>query len=98
MSNLVKNWEERFSHDVAHIFQHQLKQMIGIFGGGTIGFIGYCVYSGNEKFYREYVMPVIKLVDPETTHNLAVTMAKYRLVPKQKKPDPPILVSALVGN
>ena len=69
--------------------------MVGILGGGTLGFVGFCVYSGNEKFYREVVMPWIRLVDPETTHNFAVMMAKYRLVPKQKKPDPPILVIIL---
>ena len=41
-------------------------------------------------------MPCLRLLDPETTHNLAVIMAKYRLVPKQKKPDPPSLVSILL--
>ena len=76
-------------------FQQQLKQAIGVVIGGTGLFAAVSVYEGNEKFYRQFVMPSIRFLDPETTHNLAVFMAKYRLTPKQKMPDPPCLVNQI---
>lgn len=77
---------------------HQLKQAVGLLTGGTLTFVGHCIYSGNEKFYQDFVMPWIRVIDPETTHNIAVMLAKYRFVPKQKKPDPPILHTSLWGK
>lgn len=77
---------------------HQLKQAIIVISAGTVGFGAYSVYEGNEKFYRNVIMPRMRLIDPETTHNLAVWLAKYRLVPKAKKPDPPILHTNLWGK
>jgi len=56
-------------------------------------FAGIQVYQGNERFYRDYVMPCLKVMDPERAHNFAIFIAKNNLVPKQKQPDPPSLVS-----
>lgn len=66
--------------------------------GAFLTFAGYSIYEGNEKFYREYVMPFThKFFDAETAHRLGVLAAKYNIVPrKQKTPDSPILVSVLV--
>lgn len=73
------------------VFMKQLKEMVLICGSGITLFAGYSIYEGNEKFYRQFVMPTVRLLDPETTHNLALFMAKNKLVPRLKKPDPPSL-------
>lgn len=73
------------------VFMKQLKEMVLICGSGITLFAGYSIYEGNEKFYRQFVMPTVRLLDPETTHNLALFMAKNKLVPRPKKPDPPSL-------
>ncbi|CAG0910844.1 unnamed protein product, partial [Cyprideis torosa] len=40
----------------------------------------------DEKFYRNFLLPCLRFVDPETAHSLAVKAAEYRLVPKLPKP------------
>ena len=70
--------------------------MILICGSGITLFTGYSMYEGNEKFYRQFVMPTVRILDPETTHNLALFMAKNKLVPRPRKPDPPSLVSIYI--
>ncbi|XP_011143742.2 uncharacterized protein LOC105185731 isoform X2 [Harpegnathos saltator] len=47
--------------------------------------------SGNEKFYRDIIIPLVQLVDPEIAHNLAVTVLKWGLVPQQKMKDSNLL-------
>jgi len=67
--------------------------MAVICGCGTALFAGSQVYKGNEKFYKEYLMPCLsRCLEPETAHNLAIFVAKNNLVPKQKYADPPSLV------
>ncbi|KAL4234925.1 hypothetical protein ACF0H5_006566 [Mactra antiquata] len=75
------------------LFMKQLKEMVIICGSGMALFGGYSVYTGNEKFYREFLMPKLRFLDPETVHNVAIFMVKNKLVPKQAKPDPPSLCS-----
>lgn len=38
-------------------------------------------------------MPIIHLLPPETSHNLAVIASKYKLIPSSKYKDDEILVS-----
>ncbi|XP_063439930.1 dihydroorotate dehydrogenase (quinone), mitochondrial-like isoform X2 [Mytilus trossulus] len=56
-------------------------------------FAGHQIYKGNEKFYKEYVMPFFQLFDAETSHKMAVKAAKYKLVPKSKITPHPVLAS-----
>ncbi|KAI1701099.1 dihydroorotate dehydrogenase domain-containing protein [Ditylenchus destructor] len=52
-----------------------------ILTGGTTLFAAAELYSLNEKFYEEQVMPLIhRFVDPEKSHRWAVKMAKYGLL------------------
>lgn len=60
---------------------------------GLATFAGINIFNGNEKFYNEFVMPVIHNLDPERAHRLAVLAAKYRLLPKSRVPDNELLVS-----
>lgn len=78
----------------------RLKDIAIIVPGAFLTFAGYSIYEGNEKFYREYVMPFThKFFDAETAHRLGVLAAKYRIVPrKQKTPDSPILSSVVFGR
>ncbi|XP_062621465.1 dihydroorotate dehydrogenase (quinone), mitochondrial-like isoform X2 [Saccostrea cucullata] len=82
------------------LFQKRLKDMAVIVSGAAITFAGYSIYEGNEKFYREILMPLThKCFDAETAHRLGVLAAKYNIVPrKQKKPDSPILSSVVFGR
>lgn len=78
----------------------RLKDIAIIVPGAFLTFAGYSIYEGNEKFYREYVMPFThKFFDAETAHRLGVLAAKYNIVPrKQKTPDSPILSSVVFGR
>ena len=60
--------------------------------GGGACFSGINMWNGNEKFYNDYIMPLIKHVDPERSHRLAVLVMKYCLIRKEQEPDPPTLV------
>lgn len=73
--------------------QKQLKDLVLILSTGSSLFVGMSIYEGNERFYRDYIMPCVRCLDPERAHNFAIFLAKNNLVPSQKKPDPPILVS-----
>ena len=61
-----------------------------------MGFFGISLMKGDEKFYRQIVMPTVhRLFDAENAHLLAIKLAKYGIVPPffgQNKPDDEILV------
>ena len=63
-----------------------------IIGGGTLA-AGYMFVTGNEKFYRQCVMPTVRLLDAEAAHVYAVKLAKYGIVPLVNDEDKPSLVS-----
>ena len=64
---------------------------------GAFGFFGISLAKGDEKFYREIVMPTMhRLFDAESAHVLAIKLTKYGFVPPffgQNKNDDNILVS-----
>ena len=46
-------------------------------------FKGICYFNGNEKFYSQFLMPIVhRTIDAESAHRLAIKVAKYDLVPK----------------
>lgn len=69
-----------------------MRQAAVILNGGVLIFAGVNIYRGNEKFYDEIAMPLIRLLDAETAHNLSVKIARHKLVPKPQFADPPSLV------
>ncbi len=73
--------------------QKQLTALATISLGGTTTFASLCIWNGNENFYRDYVMPFTRRLDPETSHQLAVFTMKHCLIKKQQNPDPESLVS-----
>lgn len=60
--------------------------------GGYCTYAGISIYKGEEKFYRNYVMPLVHMLDPETAHNLAISVTKFGLFSKNKFKDPQLLV------
>ncbi|XP_011309683.1 dihydroorotate dehydrogenase (quinone), mitochondrial [Fopius arisanus] len=75
----------------------KIKSFIKVTISGATLFTGLSVYQGNEKFYDQIVMPLVRLVDPELAHNLAVTAVKYRFSPSQNISDPSTLKTSLWG-
>lgn len=63
--------------------------------GGFATFAGVSIIKGDEKFYGQFVMPIIHNLDPERAHRWAVLAGKYRLFPKSHVQDTELLVSFL---
>jgi hypothetical protein len=70
--------------------------MILVGAGGSLVFGGIGVWSGNEKFYQQFLNPFFAKMDPETSHRAAIYVAKYHLIKNHNHSDPDILVSHLV--
>lgn len=66
----------------------KLKSLITVSTAATALFGGICIYQGNEKFYKNIVVPLVQRVDPEIAHSIAVYALKWRLLPKEKSEDP----------
>ncbi|XP_077300643.1 dihydroorotate dehydrogenase 2 [Arctopsyche grandis] len=66
--------------------------------GGALAYGGLSIYNNNEKFYGDVLMPLIRYIDPETSHNLAVKALKYELIPKSKYVDDPVLKTSFFGK
>ncbi|XP_014235921.1 dihydroorotate dehydrogenase (quinone), mitochondrial [Trichogramma pretiosum] len=75
----------------------KIKSLLGVTGSATALFVGISLYQGNEKFYDQFAMPFMRLVDPEIAHRLAINTAKFGLSPTQNNADPPILRTSLWG-
>lgn len=79
-------------------FMKKMKSLTIIAAGGSIMFTAISLYSGDSKFYSNIAMPLLhKIMDPETAHRLAVTTAKYGIVPKSNNNDNKILQTSLWG-
>jgi len=59
---------------------------------GTVAFGGIGVWSGNEKFYEQFLSPLLQRVDPEVSHRAAVVATKMHIIRPSNFPDPPSLV------
>ena len=67
----------------------------GLLVAGSLG-TGAVVYgtvTGHEKFYRSVLMPAVRLIDPEQAHVLAVKLAAWGMLPKDRSFPDKILVS-----
>uniref|UniRef100_A0ABM0MPX8 Dihydroorotate dehydrogenase (Quinone), mitochondrial-like n=1 Tax=Saccoglossus kowalevskii TaxID=10224 RepID=A0ABM0MPX8_SACKO len=59
-------------------------------------FAGICTYAGQERFYREILMPTVRTVmDADRAHVFAVKMAACGLVPRNNYTDPSLLSTKL---
>ncbi|XP_055544246.1 dihydroorotate dehydrogenase (quinone), mitochondrial [Wyeomyia smithii] len=63
-------------------------------GAAVFGFT--CLCKGNEKFYENIFMPIVRLIPPETAHHLAVFGLKLGLL-RPDYSDPDILRTRLMN-
>nr|CAD7590299.1 unnamed protein product [Timema genevievae] len=73
--------------DRSTLGHYKIKSMLYV----TSSAVGLCsalsIYRENERFYDGVLMPLMQVLDPETSHNLAITVSKYGLFPKSKYKD-----------
>lgn len=79
-------------------FKKRLKSALQLIIGGHVVTAGFATFWGNEKWYRDYLMPAMQLLGPERAHWFAVKVAKYGLVPHLPKEDHPILHTQVLGK
>ncbi|VEN47596.1 unnamed protein product [Callosobruchus maculatus] len=76
----------------------KLQSMLYVTVGGCAAFAGISFYKGEEKFYKNYVMPVVHMLDPEKAHYLAVWASEHRIIPKSHYRDPDLLKVKVFGK
>ncbi|XP_066252101.1 dihydroorotate dehydrogenase (quinone), mitochondrial-like [Euwallacea similis] len=67
------------------------KSLLYVVTSATGLYAGVCIYNGNYKFYKDILMPLVRLLNLERAHNLTVFVSQYRLLPKVVFKDPDIL-------
>ncbi|EEB15538.1 Dihydroorotate dehydrogenase, putative [Pediculus humanus corporis] len=72
-------------------FWKKLKSVAIVSCGGFGCYSALSIYKENEKFYDYCLMPLIHKLDPETSHKFALTISKFKLVPKTLFKDPETL-------
>lgn len=75
----------------------KLKSLIAVSISGVSLFTGLNLYQGNEKFYNNVAMPLVRMIDPETAHNLAVKSISWGFFPVKKTIDSSSLGSNVFG-
>lgn len=75
----------------------KIKSLMVVTASGLSLFAGINLYQGNEKFYSQVAMPLVRLIDPETAHNLAVKSIKFGFSPTQKTTDSKTLNTNIFG-
>jgi len=73
-------------------FKQKLKSMLVVAIGGGLSFTALGFYNGDEKLYQNVFMPLVRKLNPETAHRVAILMAKYKLFPQIEIPNSEILV------
>ncbi|ODN01000.1 Dihydroorotate dehydrogenase (quinone), mitochondrial [Orchesella cincta] len=58
---------------------------------GIVAFGGIGIWSGNDKFFEQFIAPLLTKVDPEFSHRAAVTLARFHLQKRGMTDDPPNL-------
>jgi hypothetical protein len=71
------------------------KLRYGLLVAGSLGTaaVMYGSATGHEGLYKSVLMPAVRLVDPEQAHVLAVKLAAWGMVPRDKSVPDKILVS-----
>lgn len=67
--------------------RNKLKSLAVVTTGAYIFYAGFCIYKGNENFYKNTLMPLSRYLPTETSHKLAVLACKYKVFPASPQPD-----------
>lgn len=76
------------------------KLRYGLLVAGSLGTaaVMYGSATGHEGLYKSVLMPAVRLVDPEQAHVLAVKLAAWGMVPRDKSVPDKILESKVFGK
>lgn len=77
---------------------NKVRSLILVSAGASLGFAGISIYAGNERFYKEWVMPAVRQLPAEMSHNLAVLACKYKVFSKPKDLDAENLSTKFFGK
>ncbi|XP_035897342.1 dihydroorotate dehydrogenase (quinone), mitochondrial [Anopheles stephensi] len=58
---------------------NKIRSLLKVTGLAAGVFSAYSVWRGDEKFYNNVFMPIVRLIPPETAHDLAVLGVKWKL-------------------
>ncbi|XP_055375158.1 dihydroorotate dehydrogenase (quinone), mitochondrial [Condylostylus longicornis] len=75
-----------------------MKSIALVTSAATVFFGGINIYKGNEKFYENIIMPISRMLPPETAHMLAVKACKYKLFYGKTLDDLKILETQFFGR
>ncbi|XP_015606392.1 dihydroorotate dehydrogenase (quinone), mitochondrial isoform X2 [Cephus cinctus] len=75
----------------------KIKSLLRVTSSAATIFTGVCLYQGNERFYDEIAMPLIRLSDPEVAHKFAINAIQWGFRGAPKLEDSTILKSSLWG-
>ncbi|XP_059472910.1 dihydroorotate dehydrogenase (quinone), mitochondrial [Neocloeon triangulifer] len=75
----------------------KVRSLVLVSAGGFGAFSALSIYNENEDFYDNIFMPLVRKLDPETSHNLAIAACKYKLFPKSRFVDPSSLQTKVLG-
>ncbi|XP_043562665.1 dihydroorotate dehydrogenase (quinone), mitochondrial isoform X2 [Chiloscyllium plagiosum] len=79
--------------------KRRLREAVRVLGSGTCLFFTYCTVIGDEKFYARHLMPALqKVVDPETSHTLAIWFISKGFIPWAKCRDSTSLEVTVFGQ
>ncbi|EEZ97344.2 dihydroorotate dehydrogenase (quinone), mitochondrial [Tribolium castaneum] len=78
--------------------KRKLRSLYIVTASGLGAYVAISLYKNNEKFYRNVVMPLVHLLEPEQAHRLGVIVSKYRLVPSTNYKDPESLKITLFNK
>ncbi|KRT78863.1 hypothetical protein AMK59_7983 [Oryctes borbonicus] len=80
------------------LLQQKIRSLILVTIGGIGVYSSASIYKEKQTFFKDYVVPLIHLLDPEKAHRLAIFVGKYRLLPKSSYSDPNILKTKLFNT
>ena len=71
---------------------------VGLVGGAVVAFGGYALTDARSPILGSVVMPAIRMLDPESSHHLAIWLAAHNLAPRDRRPDDEILKTTVFGR
>jgi hypothetical protein len=77
-------------------FVRRLRSLILVATSATGIAFGYSYYKNDENFFRNIIMPTVRLLDAEKAHELAVLVCKWKVLPAVTFADPGTLVSSFL--
>ncbi|ELT87928.1 hypothetical protein CAPTEDRAFT_175874 [Capitella teleta] len=78
--------------------QNKGRSALQLLIGGHVVCVGLATVTGNETWYKHVLMPFMQLFGAESSHWMAVQMAKHRIVPVMKDPEQASLKTQVLGH